>query len=178
MKQNHPNTLEELARTVGPYPPDAFAFVREGLSFVSRRIHGPETPVHLALQKFLCEQDIDWSELLARYYTGSLPDALVHLIDDAGGWEKLNRHVGGRDLCWGLRDFALRRWGMMARLVLETWNIRKTEDFGRIVFGFIEADLMQKQPEDSLDDFQDVYCFDEAFDQAYKSGANIEDTED
>jgi uncharacterized repeat protein (TIGR04138 family) len=178
MKQNHPSTLEELARSVGPYPPDAFAFVREGLSFVSRRIHGPETPVHLALQKFLREQEIDWNELLTRYYTGSLPEALVQLIDDAGGWEKLNRHVSGKDLCWGLRDFALRRWGMMARLVLDSWNIRKTDDFGRIVFGFIEADLMQKQPEDTFDDFQDVFSFVEAFDNAYKSRVSEEESEE
>ena len=81
----------------------------------------------------------------------------------AGGCEKLNRHVGGAELCWGLRDYALNRWGMLARVVLESWNIQSTDDFGRIVFGFIDLDLMQKQAGDKIEDFQKIFSFDDAF---------------
>src|SRR5262245_60499400 len=45
-----------------------------------------------------------------------------------------NRHVSGQQLCEGIREYALRRWGLMARAVLTRWNITSTLDFGRIVF--------------------------------------------
>ena len=48
--------------------------------------------------------------------------------------------------------------------MLENWGIRRTEDFGRIVFGMVDAGLLRKTDEDSLDDFTDVFDFDEAFD--------------
>ena len=62
-----------------------------------------------------------------------------------------------------LRDLARKRWGMLARLVLARWKISQTIDFGHIVFAMIKHDLMQKQPQDSLDDFADVFDFAEAF---------------
>ena len=52
---------------------------------------------------------------------------------------------------------------MLARVVLESWNIQSTDDFGRIVFGFIDLDLMQKQAGDKIEDFEKVFSFDEAF---------------
>src|SRR5947209_12845686 len=57
---------------------------------------------------------------------------------------KLCRHVCGQQLCEGLREYALSRWGMMARTVLRRWNINRTEDFGRIVFAMIECGEMAK----------------------------------
>lgn len=76
------------------------------------------------------------------------------------------RHVNGAQLCLGLRDFAIQRYGMLARTVLERWSIRKTDDFGRIVFAMIDAGLMRKSEEDSFADFQAVFEFDEAFSEA------------
>ena len=52
----------------------------------------------------------------------------------------------------------------MARTVLGSWNIRHTNDFGKIVFGFIDFDMMRTQPDDSLEDFEDVFRFEEVFD--------------
>jgi uncharacterized repeat protein (TIGR04138 family) len=74
-----------------------------------------------------------------------------------------SRHVTGQQLCLGLRDFAIRRYGMMAPAVLRAWNLRSTDDFGRIVFAMIEHGLMSKTADDSLEDFRSVYDFDEAF---------------
>ena len=73
------------------------------------------------------------------------------------------RHVSGQELCNGLRDYALEQFGPMARTVLEYWGIRKTDDFGRIVFNLIEANLLKKQEEDSLRDFENVFEFSHAF---------------
>lgn len=73
------------------------------------------------------------------------------------------RHVTGRELAEGLRDYALDQFGPMARTVLEYWGIRSTLDFGKIVFLLIEVELLRRTEEDSVDDFKDVYDFDAAF---------------
>jgi uncharacterized repeat protein (TIGR04138 family) len=74
-----------------------------------------------------------------------------------------NRHVSGRDLCEGLREFALSRWGLLAGTVLGRWNVRKTFDFGRIVFAMVESGWMSKTDQDTIEDFRDVYDFKSAF---------------
>ena len=105
-----------------PYPIEAFAFVREGLSYAVQRVH--EDPESLA------EED---------------------------------RHISGQQLCLGLRELAIEKYGLLAPVVLEHWRVRRTFDFGRIVFAMIEAGLMTKTHRDSLEDFQAVYDFEEAF---------------
>lgn len=77
--------------------------------------------------------------------------------------EKVSRHVTGRDLCEGLREFALMNWGLLARTVLARWNVRKTIDFGRIVFALVDSGHMQKTDDDTLEDFRDVFDFKKAF---------------
>jgi uncharacterized repeat protein (TIGR04138 family) len=161
--------LADLVKHVDRYPEGAFLFVREGLAHATRRIHGPESPAHEALQEYLQAHDLDWTQGAAQFDAGALPGPLGRSIQEAGGWEKMNRHVSGRELCWGLRDYALDRWGLMARSVLDSWNIRETADFGRIVFGFIEFQLMQKQPNDSIDDFVNVFDFSEAFEKSFRA---------
>lgn len=160
-------SLESLVEHVGRYPAEAFLFLREGLGYAAERVHGPETDAHRLLYQYLTESNVDWSDLVAQYHTGLLPEPVAQAIEAAGGCDKLNRHISGRDLCWGLREFALKRWGMLARVVLESWNIKSTADFGRIVFGFIDLDMMRKQPEDRVEDFDDVYDFREAFDRTF-----------
>ncbi len=73
------------------------------------------------------------------------------------------RHVTGKELCKGLRDYALDQFGPMARTVLEHWGIKKTEDFGKIVFHLIDAELLRKTEEDSIHDFDNLYDFSKAF---------------
>lgn len=77
--------------------------------------------------------------------------------------DEKNRHVSGRQLCEGLRDLAVCRYGLLARTVLARWGIRRTGDFGVIVYSLIDSGEMRASPDDSLDDFRDVYSFDEAF---------------
>ncbi|MFK7960190.1 MAG: Minf_1886 family protein [Phycisphaerales bacterium] len=105
----------------GPYPMEAFNFVRDGLGYTSERVHGSS---------------------------------------DGEGSE---RHVSGQDLCRGLRDYAVDRYGFMAPSVLGHWNIRRTDDFGRIVFSLIENGYMSKTDDDTLEDFCGVFDFGEDF---------------
>jgi uncharacterized repeat protein (TIGR04138 family) len=168
-------TLRDLVEHVGRYPEDAFLFVREGLSYTAEKLHGPESDVHKQLQHFLMANDLEWPEVVAKYDAGTLPKELAEAIDSAGGCEKINRHVSGRELCWGLRDFALERWGLLARVVLESWRVKDTYDFGKIVFGFIDFDLMRKQPDDDVEDFHEVFSFQEAFDEPFYIGSENDD---
>ena len=174
MPLDESNKLDDLVQSVGRYPEEAFLFVRDGLNFAVQNIHGEETEAHQLLARFLNQNNMDWNDLIAQYHAGQVEDFIAQAIEAAGGCEKLNRHVGGRELCWGLRDFALRRWGMMARTVLTHWKVKTTKDFGRIVFAFIDQDLMQKQEGDCIEDFDEVYSFEEAFDRGYEPGEQID----
>lgn len=72
-------------------------------------------------------------------------------------------HVTGRELSEGIKDFAIEQYGPMAMTVLAHWGIKKTDDFGNIVFNMIEKKLLSKTEEDSIEDFKDVYDFRFAF---------------
>ncbi len=77
------------------------------------------------------------------------------------------RHISGRELCDGIRKLAVARFGPMAKEVLNFWGIHTTEDFGRVVFNLVDAGVLLKTEEDRIDDFLDVYRFDEVFERDY-----------
>ena len=87
-------------------------------------------------------------------------EALAYTVKTLGE----RRHVSGRELLVGVRDYALDCWGPMARRVLESWGIRRTEDFGEVVFNLVGAGLLSKTDGDSKDDFKKVFRFEQAFD--------------
>ena len=64
----------------------------------------------------------------------------------------------------GLRDYAIEQYGLLARAVLASWGVHRTEDFGRMVFAMIEVGSMSKTPQDTPEDFRGVFDFAEAFD--------------
>ena len=68
-------------------------------------------------------------------------------------------HVKGDALCGGLKELAVEKWGRLAMLVLNNWNVKTTRDFGEIVYMLIKHKWMSAQPTDSIDDFNDVYDF-------------------
>jgi uncharacterized repeat protein (TIGR04138 family) len=73
------------------------------------------------------------------------------------------RHVAGPELLEGVRQYALKEFGPMVLTVFESWGIRRTEDIGNMVFNLIDAGIFGKTEEDSIEDFKDVYDFEEAF---------------
>lgn len=77
------------------------------------------------------------------------------------------RHVTGQELAWGLAEIASKRWGRLAGMVLRQWGVRTTRDFGEIVYLMIENEWMTRQDTDSIDDFNDVYDFEEVFEKGY-----------
>jgi len=77
------------------------------------------------------------------------------------------RHISGRELACACRDLALERYGVMARIVLERWGIRSTEDIGTVVFTLVDLGYLASQPTDTRDHFVDVYDFADAFGRGY-----------
>jgi uncharacterized repeat protein (TIGR04138 family) len=73
------------------------------------------------------------------------------------------RHVSGRELLDGIREFALSEFGPMTKTVLNGWGIQRTEDLGEIVFNMVESGLLGKTEKDSRADFANGYDFDDAF---------------
>ena len=110
----------------GAYPPEAYDFVQQGLSYTVQMIHGPAAK------------------------------------------PRVSRHVSGQELCEGIREYALKQYGLLARTVLHHWNIEGTIDFGRIVFALIEAGQMQKTEDDTIEDFRNVYDFKAALEADYR----------
>ena len=82
--------------------------------------------------------------------------------------EVVEHHVSGPELLEGIRDLALREFGLMARTVFRMWGIDRTADFGEIVFNLIEANLMSKTDEDCRADFVGVYDLDQALVRDYR----------
>src|SRR5215469_7502980 len=73
------------------------------------------------------------------------------------------RHVTGPELLNGVRQYALKEFGPMVMTVFDSWGIRSCEDVGRMVFNLIGAGVFGKTEEDSIEDFTNVYDFQEAF---------------
>ena len=165
-------SILDVARECGRYSVSAFEFLREGLDYTVQRKHGPSVENLRTILEWLVENDHEPTDLRELYEKKVLPRNLVQVIDKLGGLEvaaaKLNLHVDGGDLCWGLRDLALERWGLMAPAVLSHWGIQSTKDFGKMVFALVESGLLEKQRQDQLDDFNQVYEFCEAFDSSYR----------
>lgn len=78
------------------------------------------------------------------------------------------RHITGRELLQGIKELAKEEFGPTAKLVLEHWGIKNTEDFGNIVFNLVEAGIMSKTEEDKIEDFKEVFDFTEEFEGKYK----------
>ncbi len=72
-------------------------------------------------------------------------------------------HVTGRELCEAVRKSALRQFGMLAATVLAHWGVRSTSDIGEIVYNLIAAGDLEKTPDDSRSDFDNVFDFETAF---------------
>ena len=113
--------MQQVITDDGRYPPEAFAFLHEGLNRAVQEVHRGQK----------------------------------------GG--EAQHHVTGQELCCALRDLAIERWGMMAKAVLNKWNVRQTIDFGNMVYLLIEHHYMRKTEEDSIEHFRAVYDFDKAF---------------
>jgi uncharacterized repeat protein (TIGR04138 family) len=77
-------------------------------------------------------------------------------------------HVTGRELLEGICDLARREFGLMAPVVFERWGIRRTDDFGNIIFSLIGAGVLYKTDSDRLEDFQSIFDLEAVLTDGYR----------
>jgi uncharacterized repeat protein (TIGR04138 family) len=82
--------------------------------------------------------------------------------------ESTERHLSGQQLCEAIRLFALDQFGYMAKVVLNSWGVTTTGDFGEIVFNLIRVGLMRKTSDDRREDFENVFDFETALRQGFE----------
>ena len=88
------------------------------------------------------------------------------------GRSATNRHVTGPQLLEGFRLHVLETYGPMAYPLLHNWGLRKSADFGNIVFNIIDTGLFGRSEDDNLEAFSNVYDFKEAFHKPFEPGQN------
>jgi len=99
------------------------------------------------------------------------PEAYVFVreaLDHAVRKLEKPRHISGQELLEGMREYALREYGPVARRVLSEWGIHECIDFGNMVFNLVDEGLLGKTDEDSIEDFMNGYDFAEAFLQPFR----------
>jgi uncharacterized repeat protein (TIGR04138 family) len=97
-----------------------------------------------------------------------IDSALKHTQKMLGRGQDEELHVSGPQLLLGVRDLALREFGLMARAVFRMWGINRTDDFGEIVFNLVEENLMSKTDEDTRKDFHEVFDMDRDLLEGYQ----------
>ena len=88
-----------------------------------------------------------------------------------GETQQLERHLTGQELCEASRRYALEQYGLLAKTVLRSWGIQKTDDLGEIVYNLIKVDLMKKSDHDRREDFDAVFDFETGLDAAFEFNA-------
>ena len=82
--------------------------------------------------------------------------------------EGTDRHINGGQLLEGLRYEARRLFGPLAAQVWRSWGVKRTIDWGHIVFLLVGEGLLNRRDSDSLEDFRETFDFDEFFVEGYE----------
>jgi uncharacterized repeat protein (TIGR04138 family) len=91
-----------------------------------------------------------------------------HAGDDSEPAPAYDPHLTGQELCRAIRLYAHQMYGLMAKVVLNSWGVTTTGDFGEIVYRLIEIGEMTKSAHDQREDFDDVYDFTHAFQHDFR----------
>lgn len=103
-------------------------------------------PPHYAYEayEFVCE-----AVSYTQQRTGRVGDPKRHPEED--------RHITGAELLRGVCELAIASFGMMAPVVFKHWNVKTTDDIGRIVFDLIGVGRLSKSERDAPEDFHDLF---------------------
>src|SRR5687768_2269033 len=125
--------LAEIAKKDGRYTVDAYLFVQQSLAYAQYEL-GMGRP-----RPFGVEDEDDLDE----------PPPGTHLT--------------GQQLCEAIRLYASELYGLLAKVVLNSWGVKTTGDFGEIVYKLIQLGEMTKSESDTSEDRDDIYDFQDAF---------------
>jgi uncharacterized repeat protein (TIGR04138 family) len=129
------------------YKFEAYQFVREALAFAQEQM--PQ-----------CWPEASTVPAPTESSAGDVDDSLRPMV---------GRHISGQQLCEACRRYGLQQYGYLAGMVLDSWGVRSTGDFGEIVYNLIRIEQMRKSEADRREDFDDVYAFDSAFEPIFES---------
>ena len=122
----------------------------------------------------ICEEDDTFPPMAYCFVRDSVHKALDNIVKArrqiAFADDNEPPDIKGADLCRFFRDTLINRFGPSAIDVLDTWNIKKTSDFGKIIYKLISVEILGKSENDSIEDFDDVFDFTEEFVMPYKQG--------
>jgi uncharacterized repeat protein (TIGR04138 family) len=110
----------------------------------------------------------------ALQYANENPDSLcldqdtADSLNDELESDVKTRHVTGGQLCQACRQYALKQYGYLSRIVLDSWGIRSTSDFGELVYNLIRIGQMKKSESDRREDFDGVFDFETAFEPEFE----------
>jgi uncharacterized repeat protein (TIGR04138 family) len=94
--------------------------------------------------------------------------AVEELATEEGEPARKTKHVTGQQLCEGIRQFALNQYGYMSRLVLNSWGLNSTTDFGNVVYNMITVGILKKSANDRRKHFDNVFDFEEVFEKQFR----------
>jgi uncharacterized repeat protein (TIGR04138 family) len=93
--------------------------------------------------------------------------ATIRKIKEAAD-EDQPHHITGAEFSRGLAKLAIERWGRLSRMVLNHWGVNTTRDLGEIVYLMIRHKWMTAQETDIIEDFDNVYNFEDVFEKQFK----------
>ncbi|WP_233216470.1 Minf_1886 family protein [Blastopirellula marina] len=131
---------------------EAYQFVREALSYGQRFQQEAEDEFEEEV-----EDDEDVEDLDLECFEED---------EDLEAWEEeeeAESHLTGQVLCQAIRQYATQQYGLLAKVVLNSWGLYTTSDFGEIVYNLISINMMKKSKSDRREDFDDQYDFEDAF---------------
>ncbi|MBR6058182.1 MAG: hypothetical protein K5787_15825 [Lentisphaeria bacterium] len=123
----------------------------------------------------ICEEDTTYPPMAYFFVRDTVFKALNRIAEhnkkiQYGDEDPAPADISGRSLTFFLRDQLLEEFGPFAIDILDAWNVKKTADFGKIVFNLTSKDILGKSERDSIEDFDDVFDFIEAFVLPFKTG--------
>ncbi len=114
----------------------------------------------------LVEKDPRYDREAYFFLRGALEFTVKTLHGGEGG--KGGAHVSAGQLLEGVRDFALKEYGPMTRMVLEYWGVRESMDIGYLVFNLVGSGVFGRNDTDRLEDFAGGLDFEEAFTSPFR----------
>jgi len=103
----------------------------------------------------------------SRYHADSY-EFVMEALSFAQKKFKRSKHVNGYEFLEGIKGLLMRKFGPMTLPVLDYWGIKKTDDFGNIVFNLEKYKIITRDRQGQYETFKDGYDFQEVFDKGYR----------
>lgn len=113
--------------------------------------------------ELICKEDGRYDRKAYTFIRQGLDQTVKEIRKKDAEKAQRSRHVTGPELLEGLRVYALDQYGPLTKTVLNSWGVKRCQDFGDLVFNLIEYNVFSKTESDKREDFSEIYTFDEAF---------------